>query len=406
MWGNSSGYNAKGKGKGRATAWESSWPAAADGSQYKGCKGKGWTEGASKGWSKSKDSGSFGPGYEAQEWTQTSWTQPDQEQKGKGKTKEYVTRLAGRYAFPKAILRAYADENGNAIYTGPTGTIKNTFDKDQLRQGLTSMNSEMVRRPAVGLSTISSSMRMLKTCLESVPSDASSEGSTMEKLTKLADMLNDAKGHNFMEACELLTKERTGNVQADKLAQAVNTWLRWFRENKSYLTGTLPDIVIFASALYLGSMQALEAVTMANALTNWANKVPATSANQASLAEWQRTPKDVEKLKTFLVAAMEQRRADSAAWHRQSGLGGDSDDEDPDAWGIPGASKTDSSKKRARSSSSSSSSDSSEKKRKRAKKAKKEKKKSKKERKDKKAGKASRSPRKARTASLKAFLTN
>ena len=218
-------------------------------------------------------------------------------------------------------------------------------------------------------------------------------------------MLNDAKGHNFMEACELLTKERTGNVQADKLAQAVNTWLRWFRENKSYLTGTLPDIVIFASALYLGSMQALEAVTMANALTNWANKVPATSANQASLAEWQRTPQDVEKLKTFLVAAMEQRRADSAAWHRQSGLGGDSD-EDQDAWGIPGASKTDSSKKRARSSSSSSSSDSSEKKRKRAKKAKKEKKKSKKERKDKKAEKASRSPRKARTASLKAFLTN
>ncbi|CAE7463352.1 unnamed protein product, partial [Symbiodinium pilosum] len=362
MWGSSSWQGAgKGKGKQYTTGWESAW-SAADKGQDKGWGSKGYAAPADKGWSKGKE----GAGWQASPWTESSWAgQIHDSEKGKGKTKDYVTRLSGRYAFSKAILRPYADENGNAVYTaGPSTVAKNTFDKEQLRQGLDWRNSELVRRPAVGLTTISGSMRMLKMSLEAIPDDIRGTPAA-DAIRQLGKLLEDAKGRDFLTACEVLTKERTGNVPADKLATAVDMWLKWFRENKAFLATSLPEIVIFASSLYLGSMQALE-------------------------AEWQRTPKDLTKLNAFILAAMEQRRTESAAWHRQSGLGGDSDEEgNMAARGGPGVNKSEAAKKhkkREKTDSSSSSSESSRKKRKREKKAKKEKK-SKKARKEEKKAK-------------------
>ena len=375
MWGSSSWQGAgKGKGKQYTTGWESGW-SAADKGQDKGWGSKGYAAPADKGWSKGKD----GAGWQALPWTESSWPgQMQDSEKGKGKTKDYVTRLSGRYAFSKAILRPYADENGNAVYTaGPSTVAKNSFDKEQLRQGLDWRNSELVRRPAVGLTTISGSMRMLKMSLEAIPDDIRGTPAA-DAIRQLGKLLEDAKGRDFLTACEVLTKERTGNVPADKLATAVDMWLKWFRENKAFLATNLPEIVIFASSLYLGSMQALEAVTLGNALTNWCSKVPMTSANEKTLQEWQRTPKDLTKLNAFILAAMEQRRTENAAWHRQSGLGGDSEEEgNMAAWGVPGVNKSEDAKKhkkRDKTDSSSSSSESSRKKRKREKKAKKEKK--------------------------------
>ena len=389
MWGSSGKYGAgKGKGKPQSVGWDSSWTASTSHGQDKGWSSKGWSEYTGKGPGKSKDAMGSAQSWNANGWMDSTWDPAGQDQKGKGKTRDFVSRLEGRYSFAKALLRPYADEHGNAVYTGPSAAAKNTFDKEQLRQGLDWRNSELVRRPAVGISTISSSLRMLSTCLEAIP-DRTSGSETLDSMKKLADLLRDNKGQDFMAACEVLAKERAGNVQPDKLAKAVDTWLSWFRENKSFLASTLPDIVIFASSLYLGGMQALEAVTLGNALMNWSGKVPVTTANETTLLEWQHSPKDLAKLRTFLIAGMDQRRTDSAAWYRQSGLGGDSDEEAA-AWGVPDVAKAEKHKKRARSSSSSSSSDSSEKKRKRAKKSKKDKK-NKKDRKEKKS-KASAEP--------------
>ena len=84
---------------------------------------------------------------------------PHADENGKVKTKNHVTRHAGRYSFLEAILRPNADENGSAIYTGPSAATKNTFSKKLLRQGLDWRNSELVRRAVIGLSTISARSR-------------------------------------------------------------------------------------------------------------------------------------------------------------------------------------------------------------------------------------------------------
>ena len=101
-----------------------------------------------------------------------------------------------------------------------------------------------------------------------------------DSLKSLENLLKSRKGRALQDTCDTLTKECSGNVPQDKLAEAVQGWLALFRENKTLLSTELPKVAIAASSLYLGSLQTLEAVTMCNALTNWSQKVPVTSKRQ------------------------------------------------------------------------------------------------------------------------------
>ena len=147
---------------------------------------------------------------------------------------------------------------------------------------------------------------------------------------------------------------------------ALAGWIGFFRDNKTALSDSLPDVLLFASTLYLGCSQLLEATTLTNALANWSTKIPATARTENVLAAWQAAPKDRELLMQYLLASITQRHADETAWQRSQGSawGGDSDDDDA-PWGVAAAAPG---KKRKPSSSDSSSSDSSNKRRKKAKK--------------------------------------
>ena len=351
MWsGASAGRGRGGKAYGKAKS-SKSWTSASWDSTWDAGKGK------SADWNSTGD------------WSQ-NWTEEKGQAKGKGgQPRDYIPRLEGRYAFSKAVLRPYSDEQGCAMYTNAAGTGVAALGKDNLRQVLDWRNSELVRRPPVGVSTISGSIKGLKATLDScIEND-----DLMTSLKSLAQLLKSRKGRAFLDACEILTKERTGNVPQDKLADALLCWLGFLRENKSVLAAALPKVAVSTSSLYLGSMQILEATTMCNALSNWSQKVPVTGSNQETLAHWQAVPKDLQRLKAFLLASMQLRHTEGAAWLRQNGLGGDSDEEDA-AWGVPDAGS------RRRRSASSSSTDSSARRKKKA--AKKEKKRAKEDKKE------------------------
>ena len=147
-----------------------------------------------------------------------------------------------------------------------------------MRQVLDRRYSELIRRPAGGISTISGSVKALKCTLDTVTCTENND--LMTSLKSLENLLKSRKGRALLDACDTLTKECSGNVPQDKLAEAVQGWLALFRENKTLLSTELPKVAIAASSLYLGSLQTLEAVTMCNALTNWSQKVPVTSKRQ------------------------------------------------------------------------------------------------------------------------------
>ena len=98
MW---SGANA-GKGRGGKT-------------YGKGKTSKGWT---SSNWDVTHSWDSAGKGKGADwgstgDWQQ-NWTEEKGQAKGKaGQTRDYIPRLEGRYAFSKAVLRPYCDEQGS-----------------------------------------------------------------------------------------------------------------------------------------------------------------------------------------------------------------------------------------------------------------------------------------------------
>ena len=82
-------------------------------------------------------------------------------------SREWIPRLEGRYAFAKAVLRPYADDKGNATYSATPG--REAFSKEAMRSLLDSKNSELCRRPPVGLTTIGSSACALQLMLQTQP---------------------------------------------------------------------------------------------------------------------------------------------------------------------------------------------------------------------------------------------
>ena len=274
-----------------------------------------------------------------------------------GKGKEWVARLEGKYALAKTVLRPYADERGQAVYA--QGSVLDFFDKHHMRQIIDSRNSELARRPAIGMSVVSSSMLALTGLFEE--EETEEDRKFHGALQNLRSLFAGEDGAAFKKACEILSKDRSSANSAEKRRKAVETWLAFFRKNKEILQTALPTMLQRASLLYMGGMQALEACTLANALGNWSSKVPTTVANEASLSRWQSSPKTLKLLIDYLVEAFGQRQTDDAAWKRTyGGWGGDSDEELDDsgagglAWGI----RAPEDGKRARKSKSSSSSSS------------------------------------------------
>ena len=356
MWSKTNWSKGKsGKGKNKSSGWgnqDSAWD--------QGGWGKGSYPSDSADWSASGSSAA-GKGWGG--WTgDGKATSQEFEHGNQGKGKQYVPRLEGRYALAKTALRPYADEKGSAVYA--QGSPKDFFDKTNMRQIIDSRNSELVRRPAVGMSTVSSSVLSMLTHLDG--RDGDNERSLRTALEELSDIFAGEDGASLKRACETLAKDRTARASPDKLRKAVEAWLGFFRKHKEALQRLLPQLLAGASVLYLGGMQILEATTLVNALSNWSTKVPLTVNNENTLKSWQASPKALSLLVAYIVEAFGQRHADDSAWKRaHGGWGGDSDDDEPgqDApWGVA-------EKEKRKAPSSSSSSSSSRRRRKKAKKA-------------------------------------
>ena len=199
MWGK---YN-KGSGKGKA------------------CKGKGQSHNQTWAWdswapswsSASTDTWSANREQRSQDWN--SWGSEKgkaaygDDKGGKGKSKEWIPRLEGRYALAKAVLRPYADDKGSAIYSQAAG--KEAFSKASMRRILDSKNSELCRRPSVGLSTIGSSVCALQNMLQSWQSSGNKDPAFLG-LSQLAHLLGGDAGKHFKAAQDILARDRVGRV--------------------------------------------------------------------------------------------------------------------------------------------------------------------------------------------------
>ena len=112
------------------------WSGASSG---KGRGGKAYGKAKS---SKSWTSASWDATWDANDWNATgdwsqNWTEEKGQAKGKGgQPRDYIPRLEGRYAFSKAVLRPYSDEQGCAMYNNAAGTGVAALSKDNLRQVL------------------------------------------------------------------------------------------------------------------------------------------------------------------------------------------------------------------------------------------------------------------------------
>lgn len=296
----------------------------------KGKGGSGWdAHKGSSGWDANI---SHGPSWEGPAWQgkgQGMWEPPSWETgtygtSGDAQTREYVPRLQGRYAFSKALLRPYAGDSGSFVYA-PTIDPESAFGKNHLRQVLDSKNSELVRRPALGISMIAHSVLAFADALKQEEKTRKSQAA----VDKIAKLLAGKEGKKFLAACKTLLPESAAKLEVKNLKEPVGEWLDFFRANKESFAEMLPILGAHAATLYVGACQAAEATTMSNALANWVAKIPETTQNQEMLSSWQEAPKNRKAAVRFLAQSLAKHHQSQKEWGAACGpLGGDSDEDD------------------------------------------------------------------------------
>ena len=138
---------------------------------------------------------------------------------GKGQPQEYVRRLEGRHAFAKAVLRPYFGEGGLPVYS-PGKTAQELWEKAHLRTILDQRNTELVRRPALGLSMACSSLLGLKTVLDREAAEGEGAGEAscgkhMQKLMKIFSRQDVLDRLQQAFACQLCSAEQGVHGKVD-----------------------------------------------------------------------------------------------------------------------------------------------------------------------------------------------
>ena len=226
---------------------------------------------------------------------------PEQSRKG---------RLQAQYHFSKASLRPYCSDTGSALFGD---NDKAAVSVSNLKQQLTSANSNLVRHPATGVSCAASSLISGADTLQEIGEDP-----TVLGLDMLHSKWQTDAGKACLEALRVLDYSKPKEVPRDELLNSIEAVETFLRENKKDLAEAFGRIAIGASRLYVSSMQGLELLTLMTSPSTWAEKIPDAESESKSLRRWKSEARSKVKMATALAALLKEKEEFQARYQGES----------------------------------------------------------------------------------------
>ena len=189
--------------------------------------------------------------------------------------------------------------DGRALYAD--GPDENLFHADKVRPVFNEKNSEVVRRPAFGVSMASHAIACFSThlCKEEgeAMKDFVSAMSSLQKLLSDSDLQEAFQGLSYEKA--LATKFK--HVEA----HTAILW-KWFKVNKNELYPLLSKIMPLAAAAYSSSFHLLDLLVHLTGLGSYAEQVRPTKEVEDIYEKWKKDP--VKYFPQYMFRAFEARR--------------------------------------------------------------------------------------------------
>ncbi len=207
-------------------------------------------------------------------------------------------------------VRPYPDETGSFLNTwvgsgkGSASVAADKFvTKDVLKTHLTQNNTELRRRPEYGLTESCFAIWWGTEEVAKYENESGGPGKEMHEL------LQTAKGAEFVEACKLLCGSDKQDLSSPEIQGALlqmQNFLRTHGEAFDKLCGSLARHHAAMSVFALNGLDL--SVAFAN-LKRWASHVPAEGYTGDALAPWLSAPDSVPTFAAFFSEALAAKRA-------------------------------------------------------------------------------------------------
>lgn len=201
--------------------------------------------------------------------------------------KKYVKAVPVFKLFTKAKLRSYADSNGCLLLCGEQGTAPaKHFKIKEVREQLSSENSELVNRPAMGINltaaTISGGAEVLPFLSDP---QVSFSKTGLDKMGKLVDK-------DLTKLAKVLNVKNKLCGDREKLNEQVAAFLELLgnTENAEERMKTYARVADVGSRLYGLAMALMETTSLATNPKAWAKKIPDLQKQSSAIKKFVKNP--------------------------------------------------------------------------------------------------------------------
>lgn len=229
-------------------------------------------------------------------------------EKKKADKEKQTAKKAGGNPIPKfawmakASLAAYPDEDGNALYIGDKESVKDLLDPASVLSSRTPKNTEMLKRPGMGLCLAAASMHH--------GSKDVVDGSGSKALEKLSPVLQGRDAKEFLHAVKLLNLGKSGTASRSDVKAAVRAYVAFLSKPDAGLHSAVVKLAATASRQYLFGIHLIEQLAFFGKLGSWAKKLQRSGEAPRQCKEWLKDPTNERKLEEALVdLVMEKAKA-------------------------------------------------------------------------------------------------
>ena len=229
--------------------------------------------------------------------------------------------------FGKSLLNPYCKQ-GVPIFVPKGESEKSVLKLKAIAERRTSTNSELCHRMPYGVSMVAGTVEPAAAFLQKYAGD--DKDFAKFGLGSFFDLLQEAKGEAFVEACKFLNVDNERDVTPEACKKHVKEFVTFLADNSGEKAEIFRRVALSSARMYLATTALLETTALIDHPKLWAKSVDRTGGS-ADLKNWLKDPEDLGKLQAAIVSALLARNKEKSGQKRKACALSDDDDDDDGA---------------------------------------------------------------------------
>ena len=208
-----------------------------------------------------------------------------------------ILRVEPYMHFGKHTLRPFTVDGLPIFLPKGIEKEKKLYTCKALRDQLDHMNSELCRRPAIGLSEKCASIADFVEWSSENPDAA-------KAFTDVIALFAKAEGQAFIKACQYMNLNSDPQRETEESSKHVDAYVSFLKDNTEEIEKVLRKGMLVSSRMFLACASCFECLALADNIKAWAKKISPVKQQHKATRAWIDDPDNLKKAKKALVAIL------------------------------------------------------------------------------------------------------